>query len=351
MIDQLAEMGVDEIGLIGGEPLIIPGVVDLMRRIKSNGMRLSLNTNATLLAKHMKAVCEFVDVLYVSVDAADSRHDSIRGIDGLLERVLKATREVVDYKRQHKLERPEIHFHCTLTKTNVDGIRAMVELGESVGVDVVSFHLLTSTPQPLVDKTIFDGECIASDIFTVNNITSLALDDEGVAAFREEMSNIPKTRHVKTIVTPVKNLSDAALKSGRFPVKRCAPVVSSIGITPTGEAAICPALRYSIGNVRQAGMREIWNGSRHRKLEAHLKKKFFPVCAELLHVQQLPDSRPVGEDRNGTDSINSRQTYWGAQQALGSIVRLTLGGRFLSKSTQLLQRGLQPLFFAGDRRK
>ncbi len=279
VIDELAEIGVDEVGLIGGEPLIVAGVGDLMRRIKGHGMRLFINTNATLLAKHMQSVCELADVLYISVDAADSRHDSIRGIDGLLERVLNATRQVVDYKRQHGLEKPQIHFHCTTTKTNVNGICAMVELGESVGVDVVSFQLLTSTPQSLVDKTIFDGECIASDIFTVNNITSLALDDEGVAVFREQMNNIPKTRHVKTIVTPVKNLSDAALKSGRFPVKRCAPVASAIAITPTGEAAICPALKYTIGNVRQASIREIWNGSRHRKLESHLKKRFFPVCA------------------------------------------------------------------------
>jgi radical SAM protein with 4Fe4S-binding SPASM domain len=279
VVDELAGAGVSRIGLIGGEPTIVAGFHDVMKRTKEHGIRLDVTTNGTTLARHLEGLCSYVDILYISVDAPNELHDQIRGIPGLLQRVIKATRALVDYKREHRLHKPEIHIHYTVTRHNVHLICDMVRLCDELGVDVVSFQYVTCSPQSAVDASVMDGKCVASDRYTVNDIGSLLLDEDGVRVFRSQFAALPETKNVVAVVNPISNLSDKSLLTGEFPVKRCMPVNYAIVIQPDGEATVCSQITgYSLGNVRESSIEQIWRGEARRQLRERLSRRMFPVC-------------------------------------------------------------------------
>lgn len=115
----------------GGEPLLHRDFDHLVGHAKSLGLTTNMVTNGFLLERKMDAVLEHVDRLCISVDHPSAVHDEMRGIRGLFDRIVAATREV----RRRAPDKP-IVFICTLQKANVDisTIRQMAELTKSLGV-------------------------------------------------------------------------------------------------------------------------------------------------------------------------------------------------------------------------
>jgi len=125
------EAGFIGVSIWGGEPLLHRDFERVVRHAKGLGLITNMVTNGFLLERKMDAVLSNVDRLCISVDHPSSEHDAIRGIRGLFDRVVAATREV---RRRDPDKR--IVFICTLQKANVhpDTIREMAELMRSLGV-------------------------------------------------------------------------------------------------------------------------------------------------------------------------------------------------------------------------
>src|SRR3989344_1606434 len=81
IVDDLAESCVQEIRFTGGEPMMLPGIVSLIRRTSSLGLRCSMGTNAMLIndrrADELKAAGLHAGI--VSLDGLEEKHDLIRG--------------------------------------------------------------------------------------------------------------------------------------------------------------------------------------------------------------------------------------------------------------------------------
>ncbi len=78
MLDELAELGTLSVCFDGGEPLVHPGIEQLVRRAKTHGMRVSMSSNGMLL-KRKPRVLDCVDVLKISIDGPADVHDAGRG--------------------------------------------------------------------------------------------------------------------------------------------------------------------------------------------------------------------------------------------------------------------------------
>ncbi len=65
--------GVDKVRITGGEPLLRPDVVDIVRDVRSLGVKLGLTTNAVSLHKYAEALREAgLESLNVSLDTFDA---------------------------------------------------------------------------------------------------------------------------------------------------------------------------------------------------------------------------------------------------------------------------------------
>lgn len=93
LIGQAAGLGAGGVYLFGGEPLLAPGLLNLVRAARALGLLVTLDTNGLLLdekmAKELKAAG--LDRIGISVDSADeAEHDRLRGCPGAFRSAVSA---------------------------------------------------------------------------------------------------------------------------------------------------------------------------------------------------------------------------------------------------------------------
>lgn len=141
IIQQARPLGLSGVKLTGGEPLLHPHIHEILEVVRSEGLRLTVETNGTLctteLAEKM-ATCRkpFVSV---SLDGADAEtHEWVRGVEGCFEAALKGIRNLV--KAGFK---PQVIM--SVMRHNRDQLGAVVRLAESLGAGSLKFNLVQPT--------------------------------------------------------------------------------------------------------------------------------------------------------------------------------------------------------------
>lgn len=137
IIDKLVNLGVKEITLCGGEPLLDKNIVNTISYIKSKGIKLVILTNGLILNSYLmsclKEQLTSEDIIQVSVDETKYKDDSQRKMSQLQYDILK----------KHIIELCElpckIHSNTTITKYNENDILTtindIIEWGvKSIGV-------------------------------------------------------------------------------------------------------------------------------------------------------------------------------------------------------------------------
>lgn len=125
------EAGFIGLSIWGGEPLLHPDFAEVTDHARELGLITNLVTNGFLLEKHLDAVVRNVDRIGISVDHPSARHDELRRIPGLFDKIVEATRALRKVAPDKK-----IIFICTLQKANVDRatLREFAELTAELGV-------------------------------------------------------------------------------------------------------------------------------------------------------------------------------------------------------------------------
>jgi radical SAM protein with 4Fe4S-binding SPASM domain len=95
LVDELADLGVGEVTLIGGESYLRDDVVLVVRRIRERGMKATLTTGGlTLTRTRVEALVEAgVELVSFSIDGLRPAHDELRTPGGF-DRALEAMRHV-----------------------------------------------------------------------------------------------------------------------------------------------------------------------------------------------------------------------------------------------------------------
>lgn len=87
-IKEMADFGIEEVGLGGGEPFIRKDLVEIVKEVKSYGMRCGVTTSGWLMGK---VPFPPVDQCEISIDGATAEtHDKIRGVKGSWQRAIDA---------------------------------------------------------------------------------------------------------------------------------------------------------------------------------------------------------------------------------------------------------------------
>lgn len=279
VIDDLADYGCERIYLSGGEPTILPGFGRMIKHASERGMVVTFNSNGTRLGHWTAEICSYADMVYISIDAPDERHDIIRGVEGTFERAVDGIKQLIDYKHKNGYSKPRIHISTVLSQINADCIPEMVTFADELGVDILSLHYVCASPMHSVEQSILNGECVSSDRFAVLDDEKLYVDADGLKAIRSGLNNIPETKNVWVLADPIRSLPDESFRTGNFPIKRCVNISNVLMVMPDGATTICPHLaNYSMGNVSDYSIRDIWESDARKQLKSHLGKQLFPVC-------------------------------------------------------------------------
>jgi len=137
LIDDLAEFGSPVILFSGGEPLIRPDILDLIRYAAGKGLRAVVSTNGTLITAKLAAQLKEIGLSYVgiSLDGLEEVHDAFRGFRGTFARVMKAIKNCQDVGLK-------VGLRFTINRRNFQDIAGIFDLVEERKIPRICFYHL-----------------------------------------------------------------------------------------------------------------------------------------------------------------------------------------------------------------
>lgn len=246
LLDQIATNGTVGCCMGGGEPFTRDDIWQFIPKALAVGLSTSVVTNGTLLARpQLRTLRDILDAhpdakftLLVSVDAPTARtHDALRG-NGTFDAAVRTIKNAVALGIK-------VHVMTTVTSQNFPFIRQMPSFVASLGATLEALNpvlpqgraahepvdLTPSQHAELLRYTTELSTTPTSNCIHADDILSFLVDDERRAILRK--------------------------KGDRF----CPAGTLRYGVAANGDVKPCPYHPFSVGNIRDTPLKEIWSGS------------------------------------------------------------------------------------------
>jgi SynChlorMet cassette radical SAM/SPASM protein ScmF len=141
VIDEALPLGLKEIKLTGGEPLMHPRFVELLEIARRKNLGVTIETNGLLCTPEVAANIARLPrgFVSVSIDGSDkATHEWLRGVPGCFEKAKYGINNLVEAG-----VRPQII--TTLVRRNVGQIEEIVSMAEHLGAASVKFNIVMPT--------------------------------------------------------------------------------------------------------------------------------------------------------------------------------------------------------------
>jgi len=247
---ELADLGVLNLTLSGGEPLAHPDFLALGRRARELGFVLRVKSNGHALRGELaRRLREEVDPFLVEVSlhgATAATHDRQTRVPGSFERLLANLEEM----RRLGLR---VKINSTLTAWNEGEIEAMFDLVESLGLAFQVDPEVTArddgSREPLAVAPTREGV-----------LRLFATQEERARRAQEKNGAVSDAGGATGAVAVAKGGDDGSMPIA--PKKHCGAGSSGIAVDPYGNVYPCVQWRRAVGNLHERTLSEIWTGSR-----------------------------------------------------------------------------------------
>ncbi len=177
VLEQGLKMGIVNVKLTGGEPLIHPEIKQILSVLKSKNVFLIIETNGIPCADKsiVKSIAECGNTfIAVSLDGTTAAvHEKIRGVKGCFDKTVQGIKNLVDAGLK-----PQIIM--SMTKSNKHQIESMVRFAEKLGAASVKFNIVVPVQKGKamlekdelieISELIEIGEWIENDLANNSNI-------------------------------------------------------------------------------------------------------------------------------------------------------------------------------------
>jgi MoaA/NifB/PqqE/SkfB family radical SAM enzyme len=266
IIDDFAAIGTAGIGFTGGEPLIRPDMLDIIRYTKKKGLVTHMSSNGVITAN--KEICKAViasglDAIGFSLDGLDAKtHDKIRGVSGTYDKVIQSIKNFVELRKEMKKDIKIIAL-CVISKYNVDQLLDLIKMLKNLGVDHISFA-------PFHDMGRLS--------LTVENTPDFKIEDKDLKKLNNVIDNIIKIKKTNNVL--IENsyeylgLFKNCFAGEKFPGV-CHAGYATLCIGPRGDIYSCfPHVQTEVGkgpNIRNISIKDFWKSNEAKKMREDIK--------------------------------------------------------------------------------
>jgi radical SAM protein with 4Fe4S-binding SPASM domain len=295
VIDDLARFGVPVILFSGGEPLLRPDLLQLIRHAQSQGIRAVISTNGTLITPALTREMKELGLSYVgvSIDGPEHVHDKFRGRPGAFQASLRGIRACLNADLR-------VGIRVTLTRYNYPYLDELFDLIEEENIPRACFYHLA-----------YAGRGDRLQTMHRVDLTHEETRDAVDTVFRRTM-DLHRRGITKDVLT-VDNHTDAVylyLKVRREQPERAEEVYQMLRWQGGNQSGVAVAdidnlgnvhadqfsWHYSFGNVRERPFSQIWTDTSDAVMRVlkdrrgHIKGKcsvcpYFEICNGNLRAR------------------------------------------------------------------
>ncbi len=276
LIDQFPN--VTELQLQGlGEPLMHLHFFDMVRYATECGIRVSTNTNLTILSESRAEDCvqSGLHTMHVSIDGASAAvYEAIRA-RARFDKVLRNLRRLMHAKEQLQSALPHIRLVCVVMRKNLPELPDLVRLAHEEGIDTLSVqHLCHDFGESSLPEKYWPMRAF------IEQETLLNEDPQRVEEFFRQARETAQCLGVALRLPNVRPKRHAASVAGRA---RCDWPWRGAYISYDGQAMPCCMAatpeRVSFGNMADEGAATIWNNDAYNTFRENLASNEPPeIC-------------------------------------------------------------------------
>ena len=246
LVGELGYLKIPAVGITGGEPLLHPGIFDIIKELKKNNIIVHLNTNGTLNSdENIKNIVESgVDSVTVSIDNYGKEHDKLRGVPVTFNKSI----EMVKKLKKAGINRIGI---CTLLMgQNISHIERLSELAKELDIEIS-----------------FSGFDIGLLKYNINDKKKIYQN------FNENIDKILSLREKNKQIIVLPEYLEYMKKQIKYEntIKWCRAGYVTCLIRSNGDVVPCYQLP-SIGNIKQKSFKEIWNSDQMKETRNRIKR-------------------------------------------------------------------------------
>lgn len=276
------------ITLFGGEPMLHPQWLEIVRLVKRAGLRCNIVTNGTLIKNHAaEIISSELDEIIFSLDGPEDIHDRIRRIPGTFRLSLEGFQLLNQLKKQNGQKKPIININCTLWEDNYRFIEDTIKIAELIEAEGLTFHHLLFLSKPAVQdflgffETRFQQNPSDWIGFARNDLPVIDVD-----FLLEKIKKINSGQY-RTNVSFYPNFNESEIRQwySQFEFEstsyknRCLSLWLTAYIFPDGSVRPYHSMNYTLGNIRKDRFTKIWNSPAYQKYRKYIKDhKKFAVC-------------------------------------------------------------------------
>ena len=278
----------------GGEPLLYPGIFDVISRIRDGGCRLAFPTNGTLLEAHAERLVETAPTrIWVSLDGPADVNDRQRGA-AVFARALSGIDAVDRCKRAMGSRFPELCITCVVTPDNFAHVETLflesVDLSRLACVSVeLQSHATAGEVQEyrdLLQRRFGVAATPCANAYVRDPAAFAGIDVAGLAPQLASVRRACAERGIAFHSQPktlepdnLRRYFAADWKAMADWKPRCAVPWIAAEISARGDVTTCHTFYdLSLGNIHDRSLLEIWQGAAANQLRTCLRDGLFPIC-------------------------------------------------------------------------
>jgi radical SAM protein with 4Fe4S-binding SPASM domain len=287
------------VSLFGGEPLLYPDILPLVREIKRRGLTCTIITNGGRLEAYARELVDAgIDSIAVSIDGPPDVHNRIRGKADAYQKAEAGVRAVARWRRELKRPLPMTIAILPVTELNIGDISDAVDALRELPLDTINVGLRWFVPKSVGAEY----ESVMRDTFGVTGDSWKGFDFDsavmnGTEAKARQMTDLVKL--LKTLkrrrfldstagrpwTSFVPDVAPADVPeyfsdfSKTFGHDLCPVAWYFAQIEPDGDVTFCGDFPdYVIGNVRKQTFTDVWRGEKAQRFREKLAKEPLPIC-------------------------------------------------------------------------
>lgn len=260
-----------------GEPFMHPRFFDMVRFASARDVRVSTNTNMTLLtaARAEQCVSAGLAELHVSLDAASAEtYEAIR-VRANFAKVLRNLGRIVELKKKLGKAQPSIRIVVVAMRKNLDELAELVELAAQYDVGAIFVqHLCHDFGEATLPAHYQPMRAFIDEQSLLNEDSAIVAAAFGRARERATALGIDlRLPEVEPVAHP----------PGTPGAERCDWPWRGAYLSYTGEAMPCCMVatpdRINFGNMAHDGAFQIWNNAKYENFRSQLASETPPdVC-------------------------------------------------------------------------
>jgi MoaA/NifB/PqqE/SkfB family radical SAM enzyme len=223
-----------------------------------------------------------VNALTVSIDGPPAIHDSIRGVAGTFNRIIRGL-EHINRQRTHT-GRPSIRINSMLNASDPSAMQEVIRIAVTYNAELIQFiHPMFATTQDLSAHRHFLQNTLNRDLNYWQGAQEVAYEPPDIEQLHASCSNLQREKTIALEIFPDFTLPQMHFyynTDTRFYDEirgRCHAMWSTATLLPSGDIESCPD--YIVGNCRNGSIKQAWNNAPMRALRRRIhNKQFFTVC-------------------------------------------------------------------------